>query len=143
MSESDDIKRTIGNPGGGFFQLESPSHRVAQFLYMVHSKSILKRIKIVEISLNRKAEEEKKKEARVVELDVTEGQYMMLNAYLRLSYCACQCVTTASTSSSAPSHHFQQNSGSVMTASQYTTLQLSSKLHYLAMMAPIHLSIHI
>ena len=34
-------------------------------------------MKVVEISLNRKAEEEKKLEARlVVELDVTEGQYI-------------------------------------------------------------------
>ena len=66
---SDDIKRTIGNPGS--------------FFHVNHSEfggSILKRMKIVEVSLNRKAEEEKKMEARVVvELDVMEGQYTMLN----------------------------------------------------------------
>lgn len=75
---SDDIKRTIGNPAG-FFQSHglpdenlSPSEvQLKQF-----GGPILKRMKIVEISLNRKAEEEKKMEARVVvELDVMEGQY--------------------------------------------------------------------
>lgn len=73
---SDDIKRTIGNPGS-FFQIfghagvKDPSSRSLMF-----GVSILKRLKAVEISLNRKAEEEKKMEARVVvELDVTEGQY--------------------------------------------------------------------
>jgi acyl-coenzyme A thioesterase 13 len=64
---SDDIKRIIGNPSR-FFQrgkdVNSPTF----------GRSILKRMKIVEISLNRKVEEEKKMEARVVvELDVTEG----------------------------------------------------------------------
>ena len=69
---SDDIKRTIGNPGA-FFQ-----HRVENLIASSSSlfgESILKRMKVVEISLNGKAEEEKKMEARVVvELDVTEGQ---------------------------------------------------------------------
>jgi acyl-coenzyme A thioesterase 13 len=73
---SDDIKRTIGNHGG-FFQ----SHLSSS----IFGGSILKRMKVVEISLNRKAEEEKKMEARVVvELDVTEGQYTMLNPYYYL-----------------------------------------------------------
>lgn len=67
---SDDIKRIIGNPGG-FFQ----NHHVENFSSSIFGESILKRMKIVEISLIRKAEEEKKVEARVVvELDVTEGQ---------------------------------------------------------------------
>ena len=70
---SDNIKRTIGNPGG-FFQ----SHPVKNFSSSLFGESILKRMKVVEISLNRKAEEEKKMEARVVvELDVTGGQYTL------------------------------------------------------------------
>jgi acyl-coenzyme A thioesterase 13 len=70
---SDDIKRTVCNPGpGGFFHLNSE--------FSMFGGSILKRMKVLEISFNRKAEEEKKMEARVVvELDVTEGQYTMLN----------------------------------------------------------------
>ena len=69
---SDDIKRAIGNPGS-FFQ----SHRVEDLSSesSAFGESILKRMKVVEISLNRKAEEEKKMEARVVvELDVSEGE---------------------------------------------------------------------
>lgn len=66
---SDDIKRTIGN-SLGFFQSPRSSS--------LFGGSVLKRMKIVEISLNRKAEEETKMEAKVVvELDVTEGQYML------------------------------------------------------------------
>lgn len=42
-------------------------------------------MKVVEISLNRKAEEEKKMEAKVVvELDVTGGQYIHVESILRL-----------------------------------------------------------
>jgi acyl-coenzyme A thioesterase 13 len=70
---SDDMKRTIGNPGD-FFQ----NRRVEDLSSAMFGESILKRMKMVEISLNRKAEEEKKMEARVVvELDVTEGQYIL------------------------------------------------------------------
>jgi acyl-coenzyme A thioesterase 13 len=66
---SDDIKRTLGNPGD-FFQ-----NRVEDVKSSIFGESVQKRLKVVEISLNRKAEEEKKLEARVVvELDVTEGQ---------------------------------------------------------------------
>lgn len=69
---SDDIKRIIGNPSD-FFQ----NHHVKDFRSPIFGESIQKRMKVVEISLNRKAEEEKKLEARlVVELDVTEGQYI-------------------------------------------------------------------
>ena len=67
---SDDIKRTICNPGY-FFR----SHRVESFGSPIFGESIQKRMKVVEISLNKKAEEARKLEARVVvELDVTEGQ---------------------------------------------------------------------
>ena len=70
---SDDIKRIIADTGpGGFFQ----SHRIGDSSTMF-GESMLKRMKVAEISLNRNAEEEKKVEARVViELDVTEGQYI-------------------------------------------------------------------
>jgi acyl-coenzyme A thioesterase 13 len=64
---SDNIKRSVGNPAGLFWNqdFESP----------LFGESIQNRMKVVEISLNRKAEEQKKLEARVVvELDVTEGQ---------------------------------------------------------------------
>ena len=79
---SDDIKRTIGNPADFFqtYRVEdlTGSHASSSIVF---GGSILKRMKVVEISLNRKAEEEKKMEARVViELDVVEGQYM-LNPY--------------------------------------------------------------
>jgi len=71
---SDDIKRTIGNPRGFFKSLRVKDPRSSDLLF---GGSVLKRMKIVEITLNRKAEEEKKMEAKVVvELDVTED---MLN----------------------------------------------------------------
>ena len=59
---SDDIKRTIGNPGS-FFQ----NHRVEDLSPSIFEECILRRMKkkIVEIFLNRNAEEEKKMEARV------------------------------------------------------------------------------
>ena len=65
---SDDIKHIVGNPGE-FFK----SHHTKEFRF---GESIQKRMKVVEVSLNRKAEEQNKSEARVVvELDVTEGQH--------------------------------------------------------------------
>lgn len=68
---SDDIKRIIGN----FFQNYKGNHVRPP----VFGESIQERMKVVEISLNRKAEEEKKLEARVVvELDVTEGHCIRL-----------------------------------------------------------------
>jgi len=71
---SDDIKRTIGDPGDFFRNRFSDDTRSSIF-----AESIQKRLKVVEISLNRKADEEKKLEGRVVvELDVTEGQYIIL-----------------------------------------------------------------
>ena len=75
---SDDIKRTIGNPSS-FFE----SHRVEDLSSSEFGGSILKRMKTVEISLNRKTEEEKKMEARVVvELDVTEGQSVYVTIFM-------------------------------------------------------------
>ncbi|KAF8802082.1 hypothetical protein BYT27DRAFT_7112891 [Phlegmacium glaucopus] len=69
---SDDIKRTIGNPAD-FFQNHFPGDTRSSLF----GESIQKRMKVVEISLNTKAEEEKKLEGRVVvELDVAED---MLN----------------------------------------------------------------
>lgn len=67
---SDNIKRTIGNPGV-YFQNKD-------FEFPLFGESIQRRMKVVEISLNKKAEEQKKLEARVVvELDVTEGQFII------------------------------------------------------------------
>jgi acyl-coenzyme A thioesterase 13 len=79
---SDDIKRTIGNPNRFFQRLRGNRVKDSDPSSPMFADSILKRMKTVEISLNRKAEEEKKMEARVVvELDVTEGQYMGLNPF--------------------------------------------------------------
>lgn len=65
---SDDIKHTVANLNPGrYFR----SHPVKDSSF---GESILRRMKLVDISLNKKAEEEKKMEAKVaVELDVTEG----------------------------------------------------------------------
>ena len=74
---SDDIKRTIGNPSG-FFQTILVTDPTSHPSSRIFGGSILKRMKTVEVSLNRKAEEEKKMEARVVVellVDVAEGQW--------------------------------------------------------------------
>jgi acyl-coenzyme A thioesterase 13 len=73
-SISDDIKRAIG--------ASVDLMTVNQFVppeSMVFGESIQKRLKVVEISVKEKADEPKKKEARVVvEVDATEGQHMSL-----------------------------------------------------------------
>ena len=83
---SDDIKRIIADRGpGGFFQ----SQRIGRSS-TIFGESMLKRMKVVEISLNRNTEEEKKMEARVViELDVTEGQYISKCLLKSVTYCVC------------------------------------------------------
>ena len=76
---SDDIKRAIGKPAVFFQIYPVENHSTTAF-----GRSILKRMKTVEISLNRNAEVEKKMEGRVViELDVANGQYI-LNPYYAL-----------------------------------------------------------
>ena len=62
---SDNIKRFIGRHSNYVREdIKSP----------IFGESIQKRMEVVEISLNKKAEEERKLEARVViELDVTQG----------------------------------------------------------------------
>ena len=64
---SDNTKRFIGNQVNFVREdIKSP----------IFGESIQKRMAVVEISLNKKAEEERKLEARVVvELDVTQGPY--------------------------------------------------------------------
>lgn len=64
---SDNIKRIMGS----FFQ----NFHQEDVGFSAFGDSIEKRMKIVEISVNKNGEEERKLEARVViELDVTEGQ---------------------------------------------------------------------
>jgi len=119
---SDDIKRLVGHD---FFQkhkgVRSP----------VFGESIQERMKVVEISLNRKAEEEKKLEARVVvELDVTED---MLNGGGNIhggcsAYLVDMCSTLALVSLNL------ENSGDIGTVSQslniiyHSPAQLADKL---------------
>jgi acyl-coenzyme A thioesterase 13 len=65
---SDEIKRTAGNPAYFFTYLRS--HKVKSPIF---GSSILNRLKVTEISINKKQEEESKLEARIVlEIDVTE-----------------------------------------------------------------------
>ncbi|KAF8165886.1 HotDog domain-containing protein, partial [Crassisporium funariophilum] len=69
---SDDTKRILGDPGS-FFQIRRPEEVRAP----IFGESITQRIQVTEISVNKKPEEDKKLEGRVVmELDVEED---MLN----------------------------------------------------------------
>jgi len=124
---SDDIKRTIGNPGG-FFQRFGDVRDPGSPMF---GGSILKRLKTVEVSLNRKAEEEKKMEARVVvELEVTED---MLNGAGNIhGGCSAFLVDVCSTLALVAFN--LEISGSVMTVSQslnivyHSPAQLADKL---------------
>jgi len=65
---SDEIKRTAGNPSYFFTYLRPDKVKSPIF-----GSSIQKRLKVTEISINKKQEEESKLEARIVlEIDVTE-----------------------------------------------------------------------
>lgn len=67
---SDEIKRVTGNPGD-FFAYHSP-HEITSPIF---GESLQKRLKVTEISIRKKEEEERKLEARMVfEVDVTEGE---------------------------------------------------------------------
>ena len=81
---SDDIKRIVGNPGFAFQSIVPVEDlRLKPGSSMTFGGSIVKSLKVVEISLNRNEEEEKKMEARVVvELDVTEGQCIIVKFIL-------------------------------------------------------------
>ena len=83
---SDNIKHAVGHIGG-FFK----NRRVKDLSTSIFGESILNRMKVVEVSLNRKAEEEEKMEARVVvEVDVTEGQHIVEFICLKpVTYCVC------------------------------------------------------
>jgi len=71
---SDDIKQAIGNPHAFLTGYSNKSHSPSLF-----GESIQKRLKVTEISINKKVEEEKKTEARVVvELEVCEGRNLSL-----------------------------------------------------------------
>jgi len=68
---SDEIKRTAGNPSYFFTYLRPDKVKSPIF-----GSSIQKRLKVTEISINKKQEEESKLEARIVlEIDVTEGEW--------------------------------------------------------------------
>ena len=79
---SDDLKRLIGDPGSFF-----ASRRPGSVEGPIFAESIQKRLKCTEISINRKAEEERKLEARyVVETEVTEGMRTFgMGASLRIT----------------------------------------------------------
>lgn len=66
---SDDLKRLIGDPGSFF-----SSRRPESVEGPIFAESIQRRLRCTEISINKKAEEERKLEARyVVETEVAEG----------------------------------------------------------------------
>ena len=66
-----EIKQTAGNPGHFFAN--------RRFTAPIFGESIQKRLKVTEISINKKEEEERKLEARVVlEIDVTEGDWIFI-----------------------------------------------------------------
>lgn len=66
---SNDIKRLIGDPGG-FLANRQPNPGQGP----IFGESIQKRLRCTEISINKKAEEERKMEARyVIETEVAEG----------------------------------------------------------------------
>lgn len=68
---SDDIKRMIGDPGGFFLRFRQQPESSPMF-----GEAICKRLVVTEISINAKAEEERKLEARLVlETDVQEGAW--------------------------------------------------------------------
>jgi len=68
---SDEIKQTVGNPGE-FFANRSP-HEITSPIF---GEFIQKRLKVTEVSIQKKEEEERKLEARMVlEVDVTEGEW--------------------------------------------------------------------
>jgi len=128
---SDDIKRTIGNPGGFFKSHGYLVENLSSSTILLFGESILKRMKVVEISLNGKPEEEKKMEARVVvELDVTED---MLNGGGNIhGGCSAFLVDVCSTLALVTFN--LENSGSLMTVSQslniiyHSPAQLADKL---------------
>jgi acyl-coenzyme A thioesterase 13 len=67
---SDEIKQTVGNPGD-FYTHRRP-HEITSSIF---GESIAKHLKVTEISIKKKEEEERKLEARMVfEIDVTEGE---------------------------------------------------------------------
>jgi len=123
---SDDIKRTICNPGYFF-----PGHRVENFGSPIFGDSIQKRMKVVEISLNKKVEEERKLEARVVvEVDVTED---MLNGGGNI-HGGCSAFLVDVCSSLALIAFNLENSGDITSVSQslnivyHSPAQLADKL---------------
>lgn len=76
---SDEIKQTVGNPGG-FFAHRRP-HEITSPIF---GESIQKHLKVTEISIKKKEEEERKLEARMVfEIDVTEGLWEFIDSYLK------------------------------------------------------------
>jgi len=67
---SDEIKQTVGNPRN-FFVHRRP-HKITSPMF---GESIQKQLKVTEISIKKKEEEESKLEARMVfEIDVAEGE---------------------------------------------------------------------
>ena len=67
---SDEIKQLAGNPGD-FFANRSPV-----ITSPIFGESVQRRLKVTEISIQKKKEEERKLEARMVfEIDVTEGEW--------------------------------------------------------------------
>jgi len=67
---SEEIKQTVGNPAY-FFANRRPNDITSP----IFGESIQKRLKVTEISIKKKEEEERKLEARMVfEIDVTEGE---------------------------------------------------------------------
>lgn len=68
---SDEIKQAVGNPKAYFV-----NHRPHGITSDIFGESIQKRLKVTEISIQKKEEEERKLEARMVyEVDVTEGEW--------------------------------------------------------------------
>jgi len=77
---SEEIKQTIGNPAY-FFANRRPDDITSP----IFGESIQRRLKVTEISIKKKEEEERKLEARMVfEMDVTEGEWEFIEWLLEM-----------------------------------------------------------